>query len=64
VASPAHVEQAVTAAASAFETIWLSPSERYEVLLRAASLVEERRPALLATITAETGFPRATAKAR
>jgi succinate-semialdehyde dehydrogenase/glutarate-semialdehyde dehydrogenase len=58
IASPEHVERAVTAAAEAFETIRLTPSERYDVLLRAAGLVEERRSALLATITAETGFPK------
>ena len=62
VASVGHVEGAVTAAAEAFESFRLSPSERYDVLLRAAALVEERRPMLLATITAETGFPKGDAE--
>jgi succinate-semialdehyde dehydrogenase/glutarate-semialdehyde dehydrogenase len=62
VASAAEVERAVTAAVSEFETTRLSPGQRYDVLVRAASLVEEHRLSLSRTITAETGFPRGDAE--
>jgi len=58
VATPEDVTRAVAAAAAAFETSALSPNDRYEILLRAAELVAERRPALLSLITSETGFPK------
>ncbi|HEX7126059.1 MAG TPA: aldehyde dehydrogenase family protein [Thermodesulfobacteriota bacterium] len=58
VATPADVTRAVTHATEAFAAIRLSPTERYEILLKAAGLIAERRPELLALITAETGFPR------
>lgn len=58
VATPEDVAEAVTEAANAFASISQSPNERYEILLRAAELIAERRPSLLALITAETGFPK------
>ena len=55
VASQEHVTQAVTAAQSAFEADTLTPSDRYRILGRAATLVQERREHLMALVSAETG---------
>src|SRR5690606_19449973 len=58
VASREQVSDAVSGAVQAFETVKLSPDERYRILLKAASLIEARGEALIETMTAETGFPR------
>lgn len=59
VATPEDVSRAVAGAVDAFATVAMTPNERYEVLLRAADLIAQRRPALLSLITSETGFPKA-----
>ena len=58
IASPEQVAQAVGAAVEAFGACTLTPSDRYRILSKAADLVEQRRPGLMATLAAETGFPR------
>lgn len=58
IATPLDVTRAVSGAADAFASASLSPNARYEILLRAAELIAERRPVLLSLITAETGFPK------
>jgi succinate-semialdehyde dehydrogenase/glutarate-semialdehyde dehydrogenase len=55
-ASRDHVTQAVRAARAAFERERLTPSRRYEILQRAAALVEARRQAIVAGIVGESGF--------
>ena len=62
VASEEQVTQAVTAAQAAFEADKLTPSDRYGILGRAATLVQERREHLMALVSAETGFPRVDAE--
>jgi aldehyde dehydrogenase (NAD+) len=59
-ASPADMDDAVSAARSAFDSgIWADtpPTERAEVLHRAADALEKRAPELAALITAELGCP-------
>ena len=55
-ASREQVTQAVQAAASAFARRRLTPYARYEILHRAAGLVESRRAVFVSTIVAESGF--------
>jgi acyl-CoA reductase-like NAD-dependent aldehyde dehydrogenase len=55
-ASREQVSQAVRAAASAFARQRLSPYARYEILHRAAELLESRRKEFTSTIVAESGF--------
>lgn len=55
-ASRDQVHKAVRAAADAFARTSLTPYARYEILHRAAGLVETRREELKSTIVAETGF--------
>ncbi len=55
-ASREQVTQAVHAAASAFARHRLAPYARYEILQRAAALVEARRNEFMSTIVAESGF--------
>jgi succinate-semialdehyde dehydrogenase / glutarate-semialdehyde dehydrogenase len=55
-ASREQVRQAVQAAADAFARNRLTPYTRYEILHRAAGLVETRREDLKSTIVAESGF--------
>jgi acyl-CoA reductase-like NAD-dependent aldehyde dehydrogenase len=55
-ASREQVAQAVQAAASSFAQRRLTPYARYEILHRAATLVESRRADFASTIVAESGF--------
>ena len=55
-ASREQVRRAVQAAADAFARNRLTPNTRYEILQRAAGLVESRREDLKSTIVAESGF--------
>jgi len=55
-ASRQQVTQAVHSAASAFARNRLAPYARYEILHRAAALVESRRDAFASAIVAESGF--------
>lgn len=55
-ASREQVSQAVRAAARAFARRRVTPYERYEILHRAADLVQSRREAYISTIVAESGF--------
>jgi succinate-semialdehyde dehydrogenase/glutarate-semialdehyde dehydrogenase len=55
-ASRAQVAQAVQAAADAFARQRLAPYARYEILQRAAALLESRRESFKSTIVAESGF--------
>ena len=55
-ASREQVRRAVQAAADAFARNRLTPYTRYEILHRAAGLVESRREDLKTTIVAESGF--------
>jgi acyl-CoA reductase-like NAD-dependent aldehyde dehydrogenase len=55
-ASREQVSQAVQAAASAFASQRLTPYARYEILHRAAGLLEARRKEFASTIVAESGF--------
>lgn len=61
-ASRAQVAAAVAAAQRSFETVVLDAHRRYTILRRASELVEQRKSALAATITAEAGFPIADAE--
>ncbi len=56
IASRDQVYDAVAAAEHAFRTEVLSPYERYGILQRASSLVDERRDELVQIIIAESGF--------
>lgn len=56
VAEREHVAAAVAAARSAFEQGPPVPYARYEMLSRAADLLEQRRELLIGTIVRETGF--------
>ena len=56
IASRDQVYDAVAAAEHAFRTGVLSPYERYGILQRASSLVDERRDELVQIIIAESGF--------
>lgn len=55
-ATPEDVDRAVTALAAAHAGHVIPPYERFEILTRAAALVEERRDALQQTMIAESGF--------
>ena len=55
-ASREQVAQAVQAAASAFARLRLTPYARYEILHRAADLVESRRRDFASSIVGESGF--------
>lgn len=58
--TPADMDAAVAAARSSFDSgVWAStaPSERAEVLHRAADLLEQRAPELAVSITSELGCP-------
>ena len=55
-ASEDQVNAAVEAARHSFTKNALEPYRRYEILLRASVLVEERRQELIQTIVAESGF--------
>ncbi len=57
VADASHVRAAVDAAERAFRTVTLSPYERYEIILRAANLMRERREEFAAALSAEAGKP-------
>ncbi|HEY2037914.1 MAG TPA: aldehyde dehydrogenase family protein, partial [Steroidobacteraceae bacterium] len=51
-----QVSQATAAAAAAFERQRLSPQTRYQILQRAAALLEAQRKLFTSTIVAESGF--------
>jgi succinate-semialdehyde dehydrogenase / glutarate-semialdehyde dehydrogenase len=55
-ASSEHVSRAAAAAAAAFERQRSTSQQRYQILHRAADLLESRRELFTATIVAETGF--------
>jgi succinate-semialdehyde dehydrogenase / glutarate-semialdehyde dehydrogenase len=55
-ASRAQVHDAVCAARRAFQQRRLPPNTRYEILHRAADLVEDRRAAFATSIVGESGF--------
>jgi acyl-CoA reductase-like NAD-dependent aldehyde dehydrogenase len=55
-ASIEQVNKAVDAAKRSFANQPLEPYRRYEILLRASALVEQRRRELVQTIVAESGF--------
>jgi len=57
-----QVDAAVAAAHASFERTKLNGYERYQILMRACDLIEQRRAELAATITAEAGFPIADAQ--
>ena len=52
-----QVRAAVDAAERAFHEVQLSPYERYEILMRAANLMCERREEFAAALSAEAGKP-------
>lgn len=52
-----HVRAAVDAAERAFHEVQLSPYERYEILMRAANLMRERREEFATALSAEAGKP-------
>lgn len=56
-AGPAEVEAAVAAAVHAFARDRLTASQRYEILIRAASLIRARRDELALTMAYEAGKP-------
>ena len=56
-AGASHVRAAVDAAERAFRAVTLSPYERYEIILRAANLMRERREEFAAALSAEAGKP-------
>jgi len=56
-ASRAQVDAAVAAARQSFEHNVLDPQQRYRMLMKAATLVEQHRAELAALITAESGMP-------
>ena len=60
-ASRAQVDAAVAAARQSFERTVLDPQQRYQLLTKTASLVEQHRAELAALITAESGMPVADA---
>jgi succinate-semialdehyde dehydrogenase/glutarate-semialdehyde dehydrogenase len=61
-ASPEQVNAAVAAARRSFERTVLDPQQRYTLLMKTASLIEQHRAELAAMITAEAGMPIADAK--
>lgn len=56
-----QVAEAIAAVQSSFEQCPLTPQRRYQILMRAAELIEANRAKLGATIVAEAGFPIADA---
>ena len=56
-ASRTDVEDAIAAADSAFRKIKLSPSERYDILLKTSGLLNERREEIARTLAQEAGKP-------
>ncbi len=56
-ASRDQVAAAVASAQRSFQTIKLDAYQRYEILSRAAQLIESRREEIIQTIIAEAGFP-------
>ena len=52
-----QVRAAVDAAERAFREVRLSPYERYEIIMRAANLMHERREEFAMTLSAEAGKP-------
>ena len=56
-AGEAQVRAAVDAAERAFHEVQLSPYERYEIIMRAANLMRERREAFAEALSAEAGKP-------
>ncbi len=56
-ASRDQVNAAVAAARRSFETRTLDPYDRYQILHKAADLIEQRRGEIEQTIIAEAGFP-------
>ena len=56
-AGGAQVRAAVDAAERAFHEVQLSPYERYEIIMRAANLMRERREAFAEALSAEAGKP-------
>jgi acyl-CoA reductase-like NAD-dependent aldehyde dehydrogenase len=61
-ATKAQVDAAVAAASRSFDAVKLEPYDRYRLLLKASSLIEERRDLLARTIVAEAGFPMSDAR--
>lgn len=57
VASEDQVKSAVENARRSFETEKLDPYKRYEILMRAAQLIEQRRSDFVKLIVSEAGFP-------
>jgi succinate-semialdehyde dehydrogenase / glutarate-semialdehyde dehydrogenase len=62
-ASREQVDAAVAAARRSFERTVLDPQQRYTVLMKTASLLDQHRAELAALITAEGGMPIADATA-
>jgi acyl-CoA reductase-like NAD-dependent aldehyde dehydrogenase len=56
-ATKEQVDAAVAAALRSFNEVKLEPYERYRLLSKAASIIEERRELIAQTIVAEAGFP-------
>ena len=56
-AGEAQVRAAVDVAERAFHEVQLSPYERYEIIMRAANLMKERREAFAEALSAEAGKP-------
>ena len=57
-ASPAQVDEAVTAAKRAFDSgVWKDPQFRKATLLKFADLIEENRDALMEALISEVGSP-------
>lgn len=57
VASREQVDDAIAGAHRSFETVRLDPHRRFQILSRAAVLLEARRDELVETIVAEGGMP-------
>jgi acyl-CoA reductase-like NAD-dependent aldehyde dehydrogenase len=57
-----HVAEAVTAASKQFQGDQLTPFERYQILLKTADLLEERREVLELSLVREVGKTRKDAK--
>ncbi|MBV9157069.1 MAG: aldehyde dehydrogenase family protein, partial [Acidobacteriaceae bacterium] len=56
-ASESQVRSAIDSARTSFETAKLDPYKRYEILMRAAQLIEDSRSEFVELIIAEAGFP-------
>jgi succinate-semialdehyde dehydrogenase / glutarate-semialdehyde dehydrogenase len=56
-ATKAQVDAAVAAALDSFNAVKLEPYDRYKMLMKASTLIEERRDLIARTIVAEAGFP-------